>query len=107
MNDTLIKNYLPKIMPTQNYLFSSPIHFTICLWVDPFEGQANSQNLGEFGGLAKLVCKNLKVLGMKKWAILCHPPMGRKFFINFFLTIVNEWKNEYEYNANVYVWGIW
>ena len=86
------RNYLPKIMPTQNYLFSSPIQYislSICLWVDPFEGQANSQNLGMQKPISKMFW------GWKNEQFLCHPLMGRDFSLIFFFDNSDEWMKEW------------
>ena len=104
MNGTMIKEIIyPKSCPHKiTYFHPQYISLSICLWVDPFEGQANSQNLGMQKPISKMFW------GWKNEQFLCHPLMGRDFSLIFFLTIVmNEWKNEYESNANVYVWGIW
>lgn len=104
MNGTMIKEIIyPKSCPHKiTYFHPQYISLSICLWVDPFEGQANSQNLGMQKPISRMFW------GWKNEQFLCHPLMGRDFSLIFFLTIVmNEWKNEYESNANVYVWGIW
>ena len=66
MNDTMIKKIIYQKSCPHKITYFHPQYISLFAFELILLTAKQIHKIGEFGGLAKLLCKNQKVLGMKK-----------------------------------------